>query len=72
VYDHEHRIAYALAGKSHRIRREPEPTPVVHVRRTAPSRMISTESRASKNEEGTRERGSDTNGRPDWMKQVFQ
>jgi L,D-transpeptidase YcbB len=68
VYDHEHRIAYALAGKSHRIRREPEPTPVVHVRRTAPS----TESRASKNEEAPRGRGFDTNDRPDWMNRVFQ
>ena len=70
VYDHEHRIAYALAGKSHRIRREPEPTPVV--RRTTPSRMISTESRASKNEEAPRGRGLDASGKPDWMKQVFQ
>jgi murein L,D-transpeptidase YcbB/YkuD len=72
VYDHEHRIAYALAGKSHRIRREPEPTPVVQMRRTTPSRMISTESRASRNEEGPRGRGFDASGKPDWMKQVFQ
>ena len=65
VYDHEHRIAYALAGKSHLIRREPEPTPVVHVRSPTPSR-------ASKNEEVPRGQGFETTGRPDWMKQVFQ
>jgi hypothetical protein len=70
VYDHEHRIAYALAGESHRIRREPEPTPVV--RRTRPSKMSSTESRASKSEEAPRGRGLDASGKPDWMKQVFQ
>ena len=83
VYDHEHRIAYGLAGKPHLIRREPEPPPpaVVQVRRaprwtatTEPSSGSrrsygygSTGSRSSGSSRGVSS-GSDT----DWIRRVFQ
>jgi len=73
VYDHEHRIAFGLAGKYHLIRRDPEPTPVVAVRRPAASKFASTEPRTSKSDDASgRSRVIDTGGDPDWIKRVFQ
>ena len=68
VYDHEHRVVYALAGKTHRIRREPEP-PVARGRE--PSRVVSTERRPRQNGDATPARRFE-GGVPDWTKQVFQ
>jgi murein L,D-transpeptidase YcbB/YkuD len=83
VYDHEHRVAYGLAGKPHLIRREPEPPPppVVQVRRPSRSWTVTTEpierrrsygygSTGSRSSGGSRSRSS--NSDTDWIRKVFQ
>ena len=69
VYDHEHRIAYGIAGKHHLIRREPEAAPVVAVRQPAPSRFDLTQRGREKRENAPSGRAI---GNQDWMKRVFQ
>ena len=67
VYDHEHRIALGLAGKTHLIRREPEPAPTV-VARQSPSSLWS--QRRPPESHGRPGNGADR--KPDWIKQLFQ
>jgi murein L,D-transpeptidase YcbB/YkuD len=72
VYDHEHRIIYALAGKHHLIRREREQAAVVALREPAPTRFDSRERGAQKNDDAPAGRGSGSGSNQNWMKQLFQ
>ena len=83
VYDHEHRIAYGLAGKVHLIRREPEPPPppVVQARRAPRSWTATTESTERRRIYGYGSYGSSrssgsgrasSGGDTDWIRKVFQ
>jgi murein L,D-transpeptidase YcbB/YkuD len=70
VYDHEHRIAYGLAGKTHLIKREPEPVPAVAARQTPASHWSQ---RTSESDSRPREiRGNTADRKPDWIKRIFQ
>jgi murein L,D-transpeptidase YcbB/YkuD len=70
IYDHEHRVAYALAGKSHLIRREPDP-PIAQAK--PPQRPAAASRKADDWEGSHRTSSSGRSGRnTEWMRKVFQ
>lgn len=66
IYDHEHRVTYALAGKSHLIRREPDP-PIALAHR--PQRSTAPPKKVRESEESYRSSRGSRNA--DWMRSVF-
>jgi murein L,D-transpeptidase YcbB/YkuD len=69
IYDHEHRVAYALAGKSHLIRREPDPP----IAQAPPPQRSARASGKVKEWEGSHRTSSSSNGGDtDWMRRVFR
>jgi murein L,D-transpeptidase YcbB/YkuD len=70
IYDHEHRVTYELAGKSHLIRRESNPA-IAQTHR--PQRAAAAPKKANEWEGSYPPSSGERSGRDaDWMRKVFQ